>query len=86
MMGDVNLRRSGPPWRLIAVLTLAALVVASAVAVAVRLLNGMLTSVHRWYSPKAPNALDAEQIADEALKMLRGFILAPTRTRANSRR
>jgi len=40
MMGDVNLRRSGPPWRLIAVLTLAALVVASAVAVAVRLLNG----------------------------------------------
>jgi TetR/AcrR family transcriptional regulator, cholesterol catabolism regulator len=55
--------------------------------VVVRLLNGMLTSVHRWYSPKAPNALDAEQIADEALKMLRGFILAPApRPRANFRR
>ena len=48
-------------------------------AVTVRLLNGMLTSVHRWYSPKAPNALDAVQIADEALKMLRGFILTPRR-------
>jgi beta-N-acetylhexosaminidase len=40
MMGDVNLPRSGPPWRLIAVSTLAALIVVSGVAVAVRLLHG----------------------------------------------
>jgi AcrR family transcriptional regulator len=47
--------------------------------VTVRLLNGMLTSVHRWYSPKAPNALDAGQIADEAVKMLRGYLITPRR-------
>jgi beta-N-acetylhexosaminidase len=40
MMGDVNLPRIGPPWRLIAVWTLAALIVVSGVAVAVRLLHG----------------------------------------------
>ena len=53
--------------------------------VAVRLLNGMLTSVHRWYRGRAPNALDPDQIAEEALKMLRGLMLTP-RTRPVARK
>jgi beta-N-acetylhexosaminidase len=38
--GDVNNRRSGHPWRLVAVVAVAALIVVSAVTVAVRTLSG----------------------------------------------
>jgi AcrR family transcriptional regulator len=55
------------------------------IGVAVRLINGMLTSVHRWYNPKAPNALDPDQIAEEALKLLRGLILPAQRPRVVGR-
>src|SRR4051812_40596344 len=40
MMGDVNVRRSGPQWGPIVVLAVSTLVIVSAVVVAVRLLNG----------------------------------------------
>jgi TetR/AcrR family transcriptional regulator, cholesterol catabolism regulator len=45
------------------------------VAVAVRLINGMLTSVHRWYRPKTRNGLEPDEIAEQAVKLLQGFLL-----------
>ena len=44
--------------------------------VATNLLNGLLTTIYRWYKPKGGPT--PEEIADETMKFLSGFILAPT--------
>ena len=52
------------------------------VAVAVRLINGMLTSVHRWYRPKTRNGLEPDEIAEQAVKLLQGFLLPAAKATA----